>query len=131
MLPHTKYPGDICLLDENGNPGVVPSYGSNKSSRYLGVHQTTTGSEDTQIKVLMEKVENMIEYSRLLPALNLHAVLARIHRTLIYPLVATTIEESTLQDVSNNLYWKSLSKCGAIRTFPINYRHLPIRYQGL
>jgi len=134
MLPDSKFPGDISLLDERGNPGIVPRYDSNKPSRYLGVHQTTTGSEEPQIEVLKEKVDDwnrMIEHSRLPPALNLHAVLARIHRTIIYPLVATTIDEDNLQDISNKLYWKSLPKCGVIRTFPIKYRHLPIRYQGL
>ena len=29
------------------------------------------------------------------------------------------------------MYWKSLPKCGIVRTFPITHRHLPSQYQGL
>jgi len=134
IIPDSKNPGVIHLPDENGQLGVVPRYSSDNASRYLGVFQTTSGNEDRQVDELHAKVENwnqMIENSRLPPALNLHAVLARIHRTLLYPLVATTITEDKLQAISDQLYWKSLPKCGIVRTFPIQYRHLPIRYQGL
>jgi len=134
VIPDSKNPGVIHLPDENGQLGVVPRYSSDNASRYLGVFQTTSGNEDRQVDELHAKVKEwnqMIENSCLPPALNLHAVLARIHRTLLYPLVATTITEDKLQAISDQLYWKSLPKCGIVRTFPIRYRHLPIRYQGL
>ena len=49
----------------------------------------------------------------------------------MYPLPTLTVDKKDLQSISDRLYWGSLPKCGIVRTFPIQYRHLPYKYQGL
>ena len=122
------------MPDENGSISQVPRYDIDQPRKYLGVVQTTSGEEAQQEKVLFQQIEewnNQIGQSKLPPALNMNALMAKIHRSLLYPLPATTISEESLQKMSDTLYWESLPKCGIVRTFPIPYRHLPERYQGL
>ena len=134
LLQQHKHKGDIHMPDEDGNVSVIPRYDVHDPRIYLGVVQTTSGEEIEQEKVLITKIEewnHQIQQSKLPPALNMNALMSKIHRSIIYPLPATTMTEEKLQKMSDKLYWESLPKCGIVRTFPIDYRHLPNAYQGL
>ena len=134
MLPQRSNPGSIKMPEENGTIRIVPRYDKDDPREYLGVVQTTNGEEIEQVKNMTQKIldwNEIIKQSRLPPALNLKAVMCKIHKTLQYPLPALTLSEKCLQKLSNKLYWESLPKCGIVRTFPIQYRHLPEKYQGL
>ena len=134
LMTQSENPGEIQMPNEDGSIGKVLRYDIDDPREYLGVTQMTSGKETEQERVMEEKIQkwnDQIQQSRLPPAINLNAVMTKIHRSLIYPLPALTIPESTLQKMSDTLYWGSLSKCGIIRTFPIRYRHLPKKYQGL
>jgi len=134
LQKQNKNLGDIHMPDETGAISKVPRYDIDDPRQYLGVIQTTSGSEDTQEESMNSKIEEWnkrIQQSRLPPALNLNALMTKIHRSLIYPLPALTMTEDCLQKMSDKLYWELLPKCGIVRTFPIRYRHLPTRYQGL
>ena len=133
-LPMNRDPGDLYLQDEDGQTRTIDRYDKDLPREYLGIFQTTTGKDDEQVKEMMKAVDewnSMINASKLPPALNLKALLSKIHRKLIYPLPAMTVTDKTLYKVSNKLYWASLPKCGIVRTFPKVYRHLPHKYQGL
>jgi len=124
----------ISIQDEDGIVRKVQRYEEKDSREYLGVHQQADGGNQKQIEILFTKVENWnekIKASRLPPTLNYIAVFSRIHKSLLYPLPATTIDEDTLQDISNKLYEQSLPKCGINRKFPIDFRDLPHQYHGL
>lgn len=124
----------ISIPDDSGVMQPIPRLDVNTPKEYLGVLQPATCCDKPQLEKMHEKVEewnNLIQQSRLPPALNLQALFLKIHRTLLYPLPTTAISDKDLQLVSNKLYWKSLPKCGIVRTFPIRYRHLPVHYQGL
>ena len=126
--------GEICIPSEDGQLSSISRYEADIPKEYLGVLQPANGSDEPQLHRLTAKVEewnNLIQQSKLPPALNLKAIYSKIHKSLQYPLVTTAISYEKLQKVSNKLYWKSLPKCGIVRTFPIRYRHLPTHYQGL
>jgi len=134
LLTHSENPGKIHMPDEDGTIKAVPRYDIHEQREYLGVVQTTDGRELAQEQEMLVKVQKwneLMRQSRLPPALNLKAVMMKIHRSLIYPLPALSMTANCLQKISNKLYWESLPKCGIVRTFPIRYRHLPPKYQGL
>ena len=134
LCKQASNPGEIYIPDEDGTINKVPRYDTNEPREYLGVTQTTDGDEAEQLQVMENKIidwNEKISASKLPPAINLLAVMSRIHRSLIYPLPALTIAKEQLQKLSNKLYWTSFPKCGIARTFPISYRHLPYKYQGL
>ena len=134
MLSQKSNPGSIRMPEENGIIKTIPRYDKDDPREYLGVVQTTDGEETEQLKNMTQKIldwNELIKQSRLPPALNLKAVMCKIHKTLQYPLPALTLSEKSSQKLSNKLYWESLPKCGIVRTFPIQYRHLPEQYQGL
>ena len=134
LLRQKDNKGEIRMPDEDGTINIVPRYDIDVPRTYLGVVQTTDGEEKEQEEVMFKKIQewnNNIQQSRLPPALNLRAVMSKIHRSLMYPLPALTISETSLQKMSNTLYWQSLPKCGIVRTFPKSYRDLPSTFQGL
>jgi len=129
-----EVPGRIALPDEDGEVRFIERYDHDHPREYLGVIQTTSGSEAPQLARMQREVRKwniLMESSRLPPVLNLQVTLSKIHRTLSYPLPALSLPESDLQELSDTLYWKTLPKCGIVQTFPIYARHLPYKYQGL
>jgi len=127
-------PGNLTLPDEDGVIRSIERYDSDHPREYLGVYQTTSGSETPQLEKMQKAVDKwniLMESSRLPPVLNLQVTLSKIHRTLSYPLPTLSIPEHDLQLLSDTLYWKTLPKCGIVRTFPIYARTLPYTYQGL
>jgi len=133
-LPIDRNPANLSLQDEHGQIRIIDRYDRDFPREYLGIHQTATGEDDAQVKKMLlaiEKWNGMITASKLPPALNLQALMSRIHKTLLYPLPTLTLDREILQKMSNKLYWVSLPKCGIVRTFPISIRHLPHKYQGL
>jgi len=125
---------EISVVDTDDIERNIKRYDHDTSREYLGVHQTASGKEDPQIKILNQHVENWnetIAKSKLPTIFNLHAMMNRIHKKLQYPLAATTITETQLQTLSDKLYSGSLHKCGIVRKFPIRYRTLPTTYHGL
>jgi len=133
-LPMHTDPGDIYLQDEDGQSRTIHRYDRDFPREYLGIHQAATGKDDAQVQEMFKAVEkwnSIINASKLPPALNLKALMSKIHRKLMYPLPALTVGKEVLESISNKLYWVSLPKCGIVRTFPIKYRHLPYKYQGL
>ena len=133
-LPIDRNPANLYLQDEDGQIRIIDRYDRDFPREYLGIHQTATGEDDAQVKKMLlaiEKWNGIITASKLPPALNLQALMSRIHKTLLYPLPTLTLDREILQKMSNKLYWVSLPKCGIVRTFPISIRHLPHKYQGL
>ena len=125
---------EINMRDEDDIIRTVQRYDEEEAREYLGVHQQANGSNERQIEILHTKVDNWnekIKASRLPPTLNYLAVFTRIHKSLQYPLPATTIPEDSLQKISNKLYEESLPKCGINRKFPIAFRDLPQHFFGL
>ena len=125
---------NITLEDEDGVERQVERYGMDDPREYLGVQQQASGDESSQLEALKSKVNKWnatIKNSKLTNVLNYSAVFSRIHKSLQYPLPATTLSEDDLQELSNKLYEVSLPRCGINRKFPIKYRHLPEKYQGL
>ena len=96
--------------------------------------QTAIDNDDYQLEIILDNItewNEVITKSRLPAALNLQALMSRIHKKILYPLPATTLTQIQLQRASNMLYKKSLPKCGIIRTFPIRFRTLPCKFFGL
>jgi len=131
----TKYNDvQLQLQDEDGVTRNLEKYSVNDAREYLGVQQQASGSETEQLAVLREKVDKwncQIKHSKLTRAMNYSAIFSRIHKSLQYPLPATTISENQLQELSDKLYEESLPRCGINRKFPISFRDLPSKYQGL
>ena len=133
-LPMNRDPGDLFLKDEDGQVRTIHRYDKTFPRSYLGIQQAATGKDDEQVNEMIKAVDNwnqIIKASKLPPALNLQALMSKIHRKLMYPLPTLTVDKKDLQSISDRLYWGSLPKCGIVRTFPIQYRHLPYKYQGL
>ena len=129
---HTGH--SLNIEDEDGVSRPIERYDEDTPREYLGVLQQASGKEDAQIKKLYDKVHDWnsrMKKSKLYNAYNYSAIFTRIHKSLQYPLPATTISEEDLQKLSNKLYEISLPKCGVNRKFPIDFRDLPHQYQGL
>lgn len=129
-----EVPGSITLVNEKGNMETLSRYDHTHPREYLGVIQTTSGSEEAQLEKLRNSIiqwNAMIKNSRLPPVMNMEATLCKIHKTLTYPGAALTIPEEEYKKLSSKLYKITLPKCGIVRSFPITPRHLPHHYQGL
>ena len=124
----------LTLCDDDGIIRNIERYNEKDPREYLGVTQTVDEGNEEQIKIINRNVlewnEN-ISKSKLPAALNLKALMNRIHKKILYPLPATTITNDQLQEISDTLYATSLPKCGIIRSFPIRFRTIPIYYFGL
>ena len=124
----------MTIEDEDGITRSIQRYRENEPREYLGVLQQASGVDTAQLEILNDKVEKWnekMEKSKLYNAYNCSAVFTRIHKSLQYPLPATTISEKDLQNLSNKLYETCLPKCGINRKFPLDFRDLPYKYQGL
>jgi len=122
------------LEDEDGIIRSIHRYGESEPREYLGVLQESSGKDVAQLDALHDKVDKWnekMEKSKLYNTYNCSAVFTRIHKSLQYPLPATTISEKDLQTLSDKLYEICLPKCGINRKFPIYFRDLPYKYQGL
>ena len=129
-----KDPGSLYLQDEDGKVRMVERYDKDSPREYLGICQTVNGKDDEQLQAMEKAVtkwNKLIQASKLPPVMNLQALMSKIHKTLQYPLPTLAASQKDLQKLSNKLYWTSLPKCGIVRTFPIQFRHLPYKYQGL
>jgi len=125
---------DISIPDSNNHQIPIHQYSEKEPRQYLGIIQRTDGSEDDQIKALLNTIEqwnNRMISSRLFPSQNLKATLSKVSRSILYPLPALTLTEAKCIMISNKLYSACLPKCGISSKFPIAYRYLPERYQGL
>ena len=124
----------IRLKDEDGITRTIDRYGKDDAREYLGVLQQASGEETEQLQCLHDKVEiwnTKMSKSRMSNIYNQSAVFTRIHKSLQYPLPATTLKQEELKTLSNKLYETCLPKCGINRKFPIELRDLPARYHGL
>ena len=122
------------IKDDDGVIRKIHRYQPDDPREYLGVVQTADSSDDHQLKTIYDNIRkwnDKITKSKLPNALNLQALMNRIHKKILYPLPATNLSQIQLQKVSNTLYTTSLPKCGIIRTFPLRYRTIPSYFFGL
>jgi len=134
MLPILKVPGNIYIPDEEGGAAIIGKYDKSDPRKYLGVDQCTNGSEAPQYEKLMQKVKEWNDRmlrSKLNHQGNLRATLLKIYKSISYPLPVTTLTIQQCEKLGNKLFSAMLPKCGISSKFPVVYRHLPRKYQGL
>jgi len=134
LLPIHKLAGDIHIPDEAGGKAIISKYDKSDSRKYLGVDQCTDGSEVPQYESLMKKVTGWNERmfrSKLSHQGNLRATLSKIYKSISYPLPVLTFTIQQCEKLGNKLFSATLPKCGITSKFPVLYRHLPRKYQGL
>ena len=134
LLSMDKVQGDIHIPTEDGKIAKIDQYCPKQPRKYLGVEQQALGHEDHQLKIMEEKVEKWNQQLRKAPLLqnyNMRATLSKIQKSINYPLPTLSLTETQCDKLSNKLYSKVLPKCGVSSKFPIQFRYLPFRFQGL
>jgi len=129
-----KNPGEIHIPNEKFELTPVTRYESTEAREYLGVCQSTEGTETAQLEKMTSQVtewNQKMKKSTMYREYNMTAVLSRINRSLQYPLPATSISHDDLHTLSNKLCSACLPKFGVVSKFPLKRRYLPYKSQGL
>ena len=130
----TDHPATLYLEDDNGVDTPLDRIEPHTGVKSLGVYTQIDGYEDEEMKYLQGKINDwsaMIQHSPLPATMNLQSMFARITRTIMYPLPATTFDRAQCRELEAAMYRTSLPKCGVSSKLPFAIRYSPPCYMGL
>jgi hypothetical protein len=124
----------LYMKNPDGQVQELTQHKASDARETLGVWQTATGSEDTQIRKLQSKIASWgkkIQQSGINKSETLTAVKITIGKTIRYPLGATTINMKEAQKIDKEFRWATLGKMNVVRTALAYATAAPTKYGGL
>ena len=123
---------ELFVQDPNGDRIQIEQIEPTTARRTLGVWQAASGQEDTQTKVLKDKISDWGAKTKgMTRSEATTASISTIGRTVRYPLGATAMNQKQCTEVDST--WKKhvLGKMGVVRTAPKQIVYSPIQFGGI
>jgi hypothetical protein len=128
-----ELPGDISVLDKDGERTVLDRHEASTATKTLGVWQAMDGNNLVEVKALRAKTDEFAEsmHTGILSKANAwYALTTTILKTLEYLMVATTMTEREWEYIMTPVLKVGLPRSGIVHNFPRDVLYGPKTFQG-